>query len=76
MCLFELFDSLELDFTRDIVVWGIDDDKQDWDELYEGPLYEIPLWVLVQTFIAMFISEEDPEVLHFSVEFDFPDDEE
>ena len=76
MSLFDLFVELDLCLNRDVVVWGMDDNKEDWDELYEGPVAEVPLWILISPFISMFVAEEDPEVLHFSVEFDLPDDEE
>ena len=76
MSLFDLFIDLDLYLNRDVVIWGIDDEKEALEELYEGPVSEIPFWILICPFIAMFISEEDPDVLHFSVEFELPDDKE
>ena len=76
MSLFEMFMNLDLCINREVVIWGIDDDKEDWEELYSGPVYDVPLWVLIQPFISMFIADDDPDILHFSVEFDLPNDEE
>jgi len=76
MSLFDMFIDLDLCINRDVVIWGIDDDKEDWEELYEGPVSEVPLWVLICPFISMFIADNDPEILHFSIMFDLPDDEE
>lgn len=76
MSLFEMFVDLDLYVDRDIVIWGIDDDKEDWEELYSGPVYGAPFWILIQPFISMFIADDDIDTLHFSVECILPDDEE
>ena len=76
MSLFDMLIDLNLYVNRDVVIWGIDDDKEDWEELYEGPVYDVPLWILIHPFISMFIADDDPDILHFSVEFDLPNDEE
>ena len=34
MSLFEMFMDLDLCINREVVIWGIDDDKEDWEELY------------------------------------------
>lgn len=74
MNLFEMFRYLDLCVNQEVVIWGIDDDKEDWEELYSGTVDNVPLWVLIQPFISMFIADEDADTLHFSVEFDLPGD--